>query len=67
MQDLFKMRRRKHATTRGKLLAANQHLRFANDAEFKQSWSLGEKASLCERHTGVTAAFVVRLCSADNT
>lgn len=38
MQDLFKMRRRKHATTRGTLLTRNERVRFPNNVEFKQSW-----------------------------
>lgn len=38
MQDLFKMRRRKDAATRAKLLIANEHVCFPNDVEFRQSW-----------------------------
>lgn len=61
------MRRRKHATARGKLLPANERACFPNDVELKQSWrksplNLGGKGE-----GGVVPASIARLCSADNT
>lgn len=37
MQDLFKMRRCKHATTQGKLLTASEPIRFPNDVTLSKA------------------------------